>query len=260
MLRERISLRCPRTGTDRRTDRAEFSGPVRSDVSVVGSGDERTHGFGSLQHLAMRTAHPRRRRGSQWLLPLFRILPTGRASPYRRLGWMDKDSATRPTRAVHRHSPARANPQVPVAGPPAQCDPSPPPVVRPIWMRPHRPAANFGAALLPLASYPLRGAATARKLGRHRTQLPPFGSFEKVEPPARCPAQGVAGDPRRSRSALAEGSAAIPTVHLRTYGQWIRRWISLWITLWITSRPCGAITGLGDTVDGLDRRPNSRCS
>ena len=173
---------------------------------------------------------------------------------------MNKGSATRPTRAVHRHSPARAIPQVPVAGSQAQCDPSSSPVERPIWMRAHRLAANLVAALLPLASYPLRGAATARTPGRRPAGLQPFGSFEKVEPHSSCSALGVAGDPRRSWSALEEGSAGIPSVDLWSYGQWIRRWISLWITLWITSRPRGTVTGPGDIVDGLDRRPNSRCS
>ena len=103
------------------------------------------------------------------------------------------------------------------------------------------------------------GAATARTLERHPTRLPPFGSFEKVKPPSTCLALGVAGDPRRSRSALEEGSAAIPTADLRSCGQWIRRWISLWITMWITSRPCGTVTGPGVRVDGLYRRPDRRC-
>ena len=47
----------PQKPDSRRTDQAWYSGAVRSDVSAVGSGDERTHGFGSresvgcVQHL-----------------------------------------------------------------------------------------------------------------------------------------------------------------------------------------------------------------
>ena len=203
---------------------------------------------------------PNLRRGSQWLLPPFRIPTTGRSSPYRDwAGW---------TRAQQH------GPHGPCIGTPLT-EPS----RRSPWLD-RQPNATH--RLLPLCDRfgcvptgrpPTSSLHCCRWPAIH-SGVPPLPERPGGTPPGCSPSvhlrmlnrppdarpRAWRAIPCRRRSALEEGSAPIPSVDLRSYGQWIRRWISLWITLWITSRPCGTVIGPGDMVDGLDRRPDRPCS